>query len=118
MTTDQKFCGKYRGRVADNVDPERCGRIRATVAEVAGSMPCVPIAGMQSGAYFVSPIGASVWVEFERGDPDCPLWVGGFWSSAEAMPALALASNPACASIVLQPGLHNVVSLSDSSARP
>ena len=26
-------------------------------------------------------IGAGVWIEFEQGDPDYPIWTGGFWGS-------------------------------------
>ena len=33
--------------------------------------------------------GASVWVEFEGGDPDLPIWSGCFWASGE-VPARAL----------------------------
>ena len=119
MTADQKFCGKYRGRVLENADPEQRGRIRAIVPDAAGSlptpwaMPCVPVAGMRSGAYFVPQVGAGVWVEFEQGDPNYPIWVGGFWDSAAEVPALALAGNPASPGIVLQSGLHNAVSISD-----
>jgi hypothetical protein len=39
----------------------------------------------------VPPVGANVWVEFEGGDPDSPIWSGGFWGLGEApaVPALA-----------------------------
>ena len=57
----------------------------------AGRMPCVPIAGMQMGVFSVPQIGAGVWIEFEQGDPDYPIWVGGFWGIAAEVPALALA---------------------------
>lgn len=119
MTAAQKFGGKYRGKVVDNVDPERCGRIRALVPDVAGSsplpwaMPCVPMAGMQSGTYFVPPVGANVWVEFERGDPAWPVWVGGFWDSANEVPAQAQAANPVFPALVLQSGLQSGLSISD-----
>ncbi len=80
-----KFHGKYRGTVVNNVDPEQRGRIQALVPDVSGlipsswAMPCVPFAGKQSGVYVVPQIGAGVWIEFEQGDPDYPIWVGGFW---------------------------------------
>ena len=45
------------------------------------AMPCVPIAGKQEGVYMVPQIGAGVWIEFEQGDPDYPIWVGGFWGA-------------------------------------
>ena len=43
-----------------------------------------------------------MWIEFEQGDPDYPIWTGGFWGTAAEVPALALAGNPASPSIVLQ----------------
>ena len=30
-------------------------------------MPCVPVAGINMGVFTVPPIGAGVWMEFERG---------------------------------------------------
>ena len=38
---------------------------------------------------FVRPrIGANVWVEFERGDPDKPIWVGCWWGEGQ-IPVMA-----------------------------
>src|SRR6185503_3191470 len=76
-------------------------------------MPCVPFAGKQSGVYVVPQVGAGVWVEFEQGDPDYPIWSGGFWGSAAEVPALALAGNPVSPSLVLQSGLQNGITISD-----
>ena len=45
------------------------------------AMPCVPAAGIQAGCFIVPPIGSQVWVEFEQGDPDYPIWTGGFWGT-------------------------------------
>ena len=115
----KKFHGKYRGTVVQNVDPEQRGRIQALVPDVSGllpsswAMPCVPVAGKQSGVYVVPQIGAGVWIEFEQGDPDYPIWVGGYWGTAAELPVLALAGNPASPSIVLQSGLQNTISISD-----
>ena len=116
-----KFFGKSRGTVVQNEDPEQRGRIQALVPDVSGllpsswAMPCMPVAGMQSGVYVVPQIGAGVWIEFEQGDPDYPIWVGGYWGSAAEVPALALAptGNPVSPSIVLQSGLQNTISISD-----
>jgi uncharacterized protein involved in type VI secretion and phage assembly len=81
----QKFYGKYRGKVTDNRDPERLARIRALVPDVIGdeetgwALPSAPYAGDGVGFFFVPPIGANVWMEFEKGNPHYPIWVGGFW---------------------------------------
>ena len=64
----QKFYGKYRGTVIQNVDPMQIGRIQVIVPDVSGllpsswAMPCFPLAGKQMGAYWIPQIGAGVWV--------------------------------------------------------
>lgn len=114
-----RYYGKYRGTVLQNVDPEQLGRIQAMVPDVSGllpsswAMPCVPIAGKLSGTYVVPQVGAGVWIEFEQGDPDYPIWTGGFWGVAAEVPTLALAGNPASPSIVLASVLQNTLTISD-----
>ncbi|QUC58079.1 baseplate assembly protein [Streptomyces sp. A2-16] len=82
------FYGKFRGVVTDNTDDR--GRIRATVADVYGSekspwaLPAVPYAGNGVGLYLIPPVGALVWIEFEHGDPDHPVWSGCFWAENQA----------------------------------
>ena len=93
--TDQprKLYGKYRGVVTINVDPMQRGRIQVQVPDASliprmtWAMPSVPIAGVQSGVFVVPSIGSGVWIEFEEGDPDRPIWSGGFWGSAADVPA-------------------------------
>jgi len=115
----KKYYGKYRGTVLQNVDPLQMGRIQVIVPDVSAvlpsswAMPCVPIAGKQMGSYFVPQIGSGVWVEFEQGDPDYPIWTGCFWGSAAELPVLALAGNPVSPSIVLGTGLMNTIAVSD-----
>jgi uncharacterized protein involved in type VI secretion and phage assembly len=116
----EKNYGKYRGTVLNNIDPLQKGRVQVQVPNVLGlgisswAMPCVPIAGQQMGVYVVPSIGAGVWVEFEGGNPDYPIWTGGFWGSAAEVPALALApSIPASPNIVLQTLGQNTISISD-----
>jgi uncharacterized protein involved in type VI secretion and phage assembly len=115
----EKFFGKYRGVVVNNIDPLQIGRIQAIVPDVSNiiptswAMPCVPVAGKQMGTYVVPQIGAGVWIEFEQGDPDYPIWVGGFWGSVSEVPTLALAGLPVSPSVVLQTGGQNTLMLSD-----
>lgn len=114
------YHGKFRGTVVNNIDPMQQGRLQAMVPDVLGSMPstwamaCVPFAGIQAGLWSVPPIGAGVWVEFEQGDPDYPVWTGGWWGSASDPPALALAVPPAISHIVLQTTGQNTISISDA----
>ena len=71
---------------------EQIGRVLVQVPDVLGiipsswAMPCVPAAGIQSGCFIVPPIGSQVWVEFEQGDPDYPIWTGGFWGLVADVP--------------------------------
>ena len=101
MSNGKKYYGKYRGTVLNNVDPLQIGRIQVTVTDVSAvlptswAMPCVPIAGKQMGTFFVPQVGAGVWMEFEQGDPDYPIWVGGYWGLVAEVPVLALAGIPA-----------------------
>ena len=114
------YFGKYRGTVINNVDPLLIGRIQAMVPDVAGflpsswAMPCVPVAGINMGVFTVPPIGAGVWIEFEHGDPDYPIWVGGYWGSAAETPALAKIVPPGLAGITLQTTLKNGIVVSDT----
>lgn len=85
-----QYFGKYRGKVEDNVDPLMQGRIMVSVAAVTGggtlnwAMPSVPFAGNGVGFWAIPPNGANVWVEYEGGDPDRPIWSGCFWGLGEA----------------------------------
>ena len=85
-----RFYGKYRGRVENNLDPFGQGRLQVSVPAVLGdarmawAMPCSPYAGPGVGLFLIPPTGAQVWVEFEGGDPDYPIWAGGFWGVGEA----------------------------------
>lgn len=117
--SENKFYGKYRGTVLNNIDPMQMGRIMAQVPDVSSllptswAMPCFPITGQQMGIYALPQIGAGVWIEFEQGNPDYPIWSGCWYGSVAEVPALALAGNPASPSIVLQTGLQNTVMISD-----
>ena len=115
-----QYFGKYRGTVINNVDPMQMGRIMAQVPDVSNvipstwAMPCVPFAGIQSGHFVVPAIGSGVWIEFEHGDADYPIWTGGYWGSAAEVPALALAGVPGLQSIVIQTTTQNTLMISDT----
>ena len=115
----RKFYGKYRGTVLNNADPMQMGRIMAMVPDVSTllptswCMPCVPAAGIQAGMVAVPAIGAGVWVEFEQGDPDYPIWAGCWWGSPAEFPALAHLSPPGLSSFTLQTTLQNGIVVND-----
>lgn len=94
---EHHYYGKYRGTVADNKDPLKLGRLKLRVDSVLTpsedntdssetitdwAMPCVPFGGASERGFFVIPdVGAHVWVEFEEGLLDRPIWTGTFWVS-------------------------------------
>lgn len=119
MSTKQKYFGKYRGTVVNNIDPMQIGRLQVMVPDVSNvmlsswAMPCTPVAGINMGMFTLPLIGAGVWVEFEQGDPDYPIWVGGFWGTAAEVPVLSHLVPPAIPGITLQTPLKNGIVLSD-----
>jgi hypothetical protein len=122
----QRFYGKYRGLVIMNIDPEQIGRVMLQVPDVLGeipsswAMPCVPVAGIQAGIFCVPPIGSQVWVEFEQGDPNRPIWTGGFWGLVAEVPIFATAppAIPPGQNILLQTTGQNMLLLSDAPPSP
>lgn len=85
---ERRFYGKYRGFVVENADPEKLGRLKLRIPSVLGdlvvtgwALPCVPYGGnANQGMLFIPEVDAGVWVEFEEGDLEFPIWVGTFWS--------------------------------------
>ena len=89
MSDRNRYFGKYRGKVTENEDPKKLGRIRAEVPAVFGehqsdwALPCTPYAGKNVGLFCIPPIDAMVWIEFEAGNPEIPIWTGCFWGSGD-----------------------------------
>jgi hypothetical protein len=124
MESNGKYYGKYRGTVVNNVDPMQMGRLTVQVPDVKGlipstwAMPCFPITGKQMGAYSIPQIGAGVWVEFEQGDPDYPIWSGCWFGSVAEVPVVALSGNPLSPNIVIQTAAQNAIVLGDAPPAP
>ena len=80
-----KYYGKYRAKVVDIKDPESRGRIRVMCPMVLDNFksawcePCIPVAYDFGGDFALPKIGEFVWVEFEEGDPNKPIYTGGLW---------------------------------------
>lgn len=73
---DKRFFGIYRGVIADTSDPLDQNRVRMLIPQILGE-------AVTSWAYPInstSPnvVGTGVWVMFEGGDPNFPLWLGAF----------------------------------------
>jgi hypothetical protein len=120
----RRFYGKYRGAVVENVDPLGQGRLKVSVPDVLGlipsswAMPCVPMAGLQSGMFIVPAPGSGVWVEFEQGNPDHPIWTGFFWGSAAVTPATAKMLTPKMPAFLIETIGKAKVALSDTPIAP
>lgn len=117
----QSYYGKYRGTVVQNVDPLKKGRLQVTVPDVniapsTWALPCLPVAGIQMGFLSIPAIGSGVWVEFEKGDPDYPVWVGCWWGSAAEAPPLAQAQQPPVQGMAFQTLLQTGILISDVPA--
>jgi hypothetical protein len=99
---EHQFYGKYRGTVEDNKDPLKLGRLKLRVPSVLiddpdtpdkdesvtdWAWPCLPCGGAsEQGFFFVPEVGSHVWVEFEEGNLDHPIWVGTFWANPGGTP--------------------------------
>lgn len=126
-TPQRQYLGIYRGTVLQNVDPMQRGRLMLSIPDVLSispsswAEPCVPLAGPTGppmGVYMVPPIGAGVWVQFEQGDANKPVWTGCRWGLPSDIPLLAKAGNPADPNIVIQSLLQHTLMISDMPPSP
>jgi hypothetical protein len=120
----RRFYGKYRGRVLENYDPLGKGRLLVSVPDVFGLLPsswaspCVPLAGLQMGAFLVPPVNAGVWVEFEQGNQDHPIWVGFFWGGASEAPSTAKLLTPKSPGFVVETTAKAKLVVTDATVAP
>ena len=84
--------GKYRGTVHEVVDDDPPGQITAYVPSVYGkgvvspqALPSFPFAGDGHGLVALPEPGDGVWIEFEAGNTDVPIWTG-FWFANDELP--------------------------------
>src|SRR4029453_4441580 len=118
----KRYYGKYRGGGVNTIAPEQKGRLLVVVSAplavtpTTWAMPSMPVAGIQSGMYVVPTVGSGVWVEFEHGAVNLPIWAGGWWGSAAEVPPLAPAGIPATPNMALQTPGQNTILLSDVPA--
>jgi uncharacterized protein involved in type VI secretion and phage assembly len=122
MSADRRYYGKYKATVQNNIDPEMRGRLTLIIPSILGLVPsswaepCVPLAGPTGppmGVYMVPPPGAGVWVEFEEGDLNHPIWSGCRWGAPSDIPPLAHAGLPVSPNIVMQTAGQNTLVVSD-----
>jgi uncharacterized protein involved in type VI secretion and phage assembly len=117
--SDKRYHGMYPARVENNIDMLDMARIQVSIADVGGNsisswaLPCLPVAGMNTGMFTVPPVGSAVWVQFVRGDIDYPVWLGGFFANGEA-PQLSKKVPHGVSGITLQTTLGNGLVISDA----
>ena len=82
--------GKYKSVVLDVDDEDKGGKIRVSCPEVFGEgdmsgwcTPCVNVAGDSFGDFCLPRVGDFVWLEFEKGDVDKPIYSGGWFSAGK-----------------------------------
>ncbi len=83
------YFGKYRGIVTNVDDPNNQCRIKARVdgvlngQETGWALPVAPFAGDGHGMVMLPAVGSGVWIEFEAGRLDNPLWSGAWWAGGQ-----------------------------------
>ena len=89
LETIGRYYSSYRGFVVDNKDPENLGRIKLKVPEVWGggthdywAFPKT-WSGDNHGIQIIPSIGEMVWVEFEQGHPEVPIYSHGHFGRNE-----------------------------------
>ena len=75
--------GVYKGKVIDSSDTENRGRLLVKIPTlgfnwVKWAEPCVPFT-----QFMIPSTGILVWVMFENGDENKPVWIGKMWLASE-----------------------------------
>jgi uncharacterized protein involved in type VI secretion and phage assembly len=101
-----KWFGLYPGAVISDEDPDKAGRVQVRVDQIYGApdedekiedddlpwaKPMFPVSGVKSGEFHVPPVGATVWIAFWGGNPEQPVWLGG-WFTPDDVPDAAKSS--------------------------
>jgi len=74
---DATAFGIYRAVVVDNLDPLMKRRLRVLIPSITGDVGVWALACVPPGVGDEVPsVGDQVWVAFESGDPDQPVWLG------------------------------------------
>lgn len=85
--------GKYRAIVFDINDPEKRGRIKVKCPSVIGDSSSAWCEALVVGGDFYLPkLGDGVWIEFEQGDVNKPIYVGSWWKK-DQIPTTELSGN-------------------------
>lgn len=84
MESVGKYYSIYRGVVYDNDDPENLQRLKLIIPQISGNQfyeywafPRNTFYGQGYGSQVLPKKGDIVWVEFEGGEPEVPVWSHG-----------------------------------------
>ena len=118
MNENLKFTGMYRAKVLDNLDPEMLGRIRAEIypmligintaqgldgidgietEQLPWAVPAMPLssgAGVGVGSFAVPTVGSFVFVFFEEGDINQPVYFAEAQTKTYGLPSSRLTNYP------------------------
>lgn len=88
-----------RGIVVDTKDEYNIGRVRIRILNLHGTdstgipdnqlpwaFPCNLFSSHDSGTYLIPDVGSTVWILFEEGDPDKPVYIGGSYGVGISLP--------------------------------
>lgn len=85
-----RYYGEYRALVDDREDPKHLGRIKLIIPIISGDLPydywAFPVgnySGDGYGAQCIPNKGDMVWVSFDMGDPEYPIWKHGHFGEGE-----------------------------------
>ncbi len=84
------YYGVYRGQVMSTADPDSLGRVQVHCPTIHGPLyppmwafPRTTMGGKQFGFWHVPDVGEWVYVSFDHGRLDYPLWEGGWWGAGD-----------------------------------
>jgi hypothetical protein len=70
------YYGIYRGSVLARNDPMNRGRLQVFVQSVISGGTWAEACQPHGSTSNLPPVGTTVWVMFEEGDPNYPVWMG------------------------------------------
>jgi hypothetical protein len=105
----------YKGQVSSNEDPDFRGRLKVICPAVLGSDALENWAlsrgvycGNGTGFYFIPMPGDPIWLTFEGGDPDYPIWEYG-WFPVDYSPESPDGQQQRKRYMIQTPGGHRIV---------
>lgn len=114
-----KYYSSYRGFVKRNDDPDGLGRLQLIIPQVTGpqahnywSWPTGVFSGKGYGTQCLPQVGDVVWVEFEGGCPELPMWRHGHFGNNELPTGDDDLKDPNCYWLVTPKGIK--VKLNDT----